>query len=434
MIRASQLTVLVSVAVLVSGVSAWLRNSVTVKPQDEAVPILQHVAIAFNDVNRIELQRGDEQLLFERTDGIWWQTQPFACRMDTSSMVALVERVQGLLLLGDVSGEVSKEAIGLGQGAHSLSLATTTNKITIHLGRLMLGGRAYASVDDGVPVVVSQSLHRLAVETDHRYWRDIRLFPDMAVDIQRIERRIDNDTLVIDQSSGKWMIREPVSARVHEAALVEWIGRLASLKLGSFVVDEPEDLALFSLLSPRASIAVTNSAGDTRMLLIGGRVSAGSQDRYVKLNDTPMVFRMQWDALSQLFPSTEIIAAPTGSGVSLFDVKRIRIAIKNGETILRRELEAWVDETRGDRVVDQAEVRQLLEWLLESHPTSVAIGPYPRELQVATITFEGYDRMPMDTVRIAVQDDGNWILDNGEHVLRLHPAEAGKVLAHFSTD
>ena len=434
MIRASQLTVLVSVAVLVSGVSAWLRNSVTVKPQDEAVPILQHVAIAFNDVNRIELQRGDEQLLFERTDGIWWQTQPFACRMDTSSMVALVERVQGLLLLGDVSGEVSKEAIGLGQGAHSLSLATTTNKITIHLGRLMLGGRAYASVDDGAPVVVSQSLHRLAVETDHRYWRDIRLFPDMAVDIQRIERRIDNDTLVIDQSSGKWMIREPVSARVHEAALVEWIGRLASLKLGSFVVDEPEDLALFSLLSPRASIAVTNSAGDTRMLLIGGRVSAGSQDRYVKLNDTPMVFRMQWDALSQLFPSTEIIAAPTGSGVSLFDVKRIRIAIKNGETILRRELEAWVDETRGDRVVDQAEVRQLLEWLLESHPTSVAIGPYPRELQVATITFEGYDRMPMDTVRIAVQDDGNWILDNGEHVLRLHPAEAGKVLAHFSTD
>ena len=434
MIRASQLTVLVSVAVLVSGVSAWLRNSVTVKPQDEAVPILQHVAIAFNDVNRIELQRADERLLFERTDGIWWQTQPFACRMDTSSMVALVERVQGLLLLGDVSGEVSKEAIGLGQGAHSLSLATTTNKITIHLGRLMLGGRAYASVDDGVPVVVSQSLHRLAVETDHRYWRDIRLFPDMAVDIQRIERRIDNDTLVIDQSSGKWMIREPVSARVHEAALVEWIGRLASLKLGSFVVDEPEDLALFSLLSPRASIAVTNSAGDTRMLLIGGRVSAGSQDRYVKLNDTPMVFRMRWDALSQLFPSTEIIAAPTGSGVSLFDVKRIRIAIKNGETILRRELEAWVDETRGDRVVDQAEVRQLLEWLLESHPTSVAIGPYPRELQVATITFEGYDRMPMDTVRIAVQDDGNWILDNGEHVLRLHPAEAGKVLAHFSTD
>ena len=432
MIRASQLWVLVLIAVLVSGVSFWLRTSGTVKPSDEAVPFLQHVELDFNDVNRIGLQRGDEQLLFERTDGIWWQTLPFSCRMDTASMVTIVERVQGLLLLGTISGEVSKDAIGLGQGAHSLLLATTTNEVTIHLGRLMFGGRAYASVDDGAPVVVSQSLHRLALDMDHRYWRDIRLFPDMAVDMQRIERRIDNDMLVIDQSSGKWMIQEPVSARVHEAALVEWIGRLASVKLGSFVVDEPQDLALFSLQSPRASIAVTNSNGDTKTLHIGGRVSAGSQDRYVKLKNTPMVFRMSWKALSQLFPSPEIIAAPTGSGVSPYDVKRIRIATSTGETILRRELEAWVDETSGDRIEDQAKVRELLAWLLDLHPTSVAIGPYPRELQVATITFEGYDRMPMDTVRIAMQDNGDWILDNGEHVLRLHPAETGEVLAHFT--
>jgi len=62
---------------------------------------------------------------------------------------------------------------------------------------------------------------------------------------------------------------------------------------------------------------------------------------------------------------------------------------------------------------------------------SIAIGPYPRSLQVATITFEGYDRMPMDTVRIAKQEDGQWILDNGENVLRLHPIDAGKVLLPF---
>ncbi|HJN71384.1 MAG TPA: hypothetical protein QF528_02215, partial [Phycisphaerales bacterium] len=131
-------------------------------------------------------------------------------------------------------------------------------------------------------------------------------------------------------------------------------------------------------------------------------------------------------------PSAEIIAAPTGSGVSPFDIKRIRIASKDKDTILRRELETWVDETRGDKVIEQEDVRALLLWILESHPVSVAIGPYPRKLQVATITLEGYDRMPMDTVRVAKQEDGSWILDNGENVLRLHPADAGEVLVPFT--
>jgi hypothetical protein len=140
---------------------------------------------------------------------------------------------------------------------------------------------------------------------------------------------------------------------------------------------------------------------------------------------------MNWQALSQLFPTAEIIAAPTGSGVSPFDIKRVRIASKDSETMLRRELNTWVDETRGDKIVEQEDIRALLSWILESRPVSVAIGPYPRKLQVATITFEGYDRMPLDTVRVAQQKDGSWILDNGENVLRLHSEDTGEVLELF---
>jgi hypothetical protein len=296
---------------------------------------------------------------------------------------------------------------------------------------MTFGGRAYAAIGESQPVMVSQSLHRLALDTDHRYWRDIRLFPELSINAQRIERRIDDDVLSLSRSTGNWMIQEPVSSRVHVAALTDWIGRLASVKLGSFVIDEPEDLALFSLLSPRASLAITDEHGETRTILVGGRVSAGSKNRYVKLENVPMVFSMSWDSLSQLFPTAELIADPTGSGVSAFDIKRMRLATKEGETTLRRELETWVDETKGDKVVNAQDIHALLTWLLEASPVSVAIGPYPRTLQVATVTFEGYDRMPMDTVRIAKQEDGSWILDNGENVLRLHAEDAGHVLLPF---
>jgi len=431
MIRTTHVWILVLVAVFLSGLSTWHRTSSVKQQKSEVVLLLPQDTINFNGVVKISLDRGVEELVFERKDGIWLQTQPFVCKMDTPSMMTLIERAQGLLQLGHIDRDVSLETLGLGENARSLTLTTKDDSLTILLGRMTFGGRAYAAIGNGQPVIVSQSLHRLAIDTDHRYWRDIRLFPTLAVDAQRIERRIDDDTLLLSRSTGNWMIQEPVSARVHDAALTEWIGRLASVKLGSFVVDQPDDLALFSLLSPRASLTITDSNGEIRTILIGGRVSAGSQNRYVKLVNIPMVFSMNWKALSQLFPTAELIAAPTGSGVSAFDVKRIRIATKESETNLRRELETWVDETRGDKVVDSEDVRALLMWLVEAHPTSIAIGPYPRSLQVATITFEGYDCMPMDTVRIAKQEDGQWILDNGENVLRLHPIDAGKVLLPF---
>ncbi len=431
MIRTAHVWLLVFVALVLSVCSMWQRSIEVIDHQDKVVLLLPESAITSSDIETITLNRENEEIVFERIDGIWWQTKPFVCRMDTNSMMNVIDRAQGVLQIGVVEGDVTKETLGLGEHANSITLATKNETIEIALGRMTLGGRAYAAVSGGQPVIVSQSLHRLALDTDHRYWRDIRLFPELAIDVERIERRIDDDVLSLSRKSGKWMIQEPVSARVHDDALTEWIGRLASVKLGSFVADEPEDLALFSLLSPRASLAITDSTGRTQTILIGGRVSAGSQNRYVKLEHTPMVFSMNWDALSQLFPTAEIIAAPTGSGVSPFDIKRIRITSKGGETTLRRELETWVDETRGDNVVELENVRALLSWILESRPVSVAIGPYPRTLQVATMTLEGYDRMPMDTVRIARQEDGSWILDNGENVLRLHPADAGEVLGLF---
>jgi hypothetical protein len=68
---------------------------------------------------------------------------------------------------------------------------------------------------------------------------------------------------------------------------------------------------------------------------------------------------------------------------------------------------------------------------LETKPLSVAIAPYPRDQEVATITLVGYDSVPLDTVRIALDESGQWILENGDNVLRLHPTESGEVLAPF---
>ena len=49
----------------------------------------------------------------------------------------------------------------------------------------------------------------------------------------------------------------------------------------------------------------------------------------------------------------------------------------------------------------QKKSNTLMNWLLETKPPSVAIGQYPIDAEIATITLEGYDKFPLDTVRVA---------------------------------
>jgi len=391
--------------------------------------LMKDVSVQFDNIQTIEISKDGKDVVYENIEGIWSQTSPFEMRMDAVSMLALVETVQGLIVLGELLDPTSSMSLGLGEDATTVSLFDGDASVTIRLGRKTLGGRAYAQRGTEDPVLVDQSLHRRVIDMDHREWRDIRLFPDFAIDGVRIERHVVNDRLLLERKGGDWTMREPVSARVDQEMMLEWIGKLAAARIGSFVMDNPHDLGVFGLDNPSATFETTDIKGNSHELWIGDRASAGSQDRYVLVDGQPVVYKMRWEGLSQLFPIPEMFVDATASGISRFDVKRFTIRSGRMSIQLHRELDRWLD---GDGVlVDYDAVNRLLQWVLDTKSTSVALNPYPRELEVATIVFEGYDLAPLDTVRIARNEQGQWMLENGDHVLRLHPTESGGVLEQF---
>jgi hypothetical protein len=224
---------------------------------------------------------------------------------------------------------------------------------------------------------------------------------------------------------------EPVSTRVDTDILIEWIGRIAVARVHSFVVDSPDDVSLFGLENPVATFSVTDRNGVTHTLLVGSRVSSGSQDRFAMMEGRPVVYQIRWETLSPLFPAPEVFVDATGSSVSRFDIKQITIRTKDSETVLIRNLEQWLNENGVP--FDTVEVNTLMNWILETKPPSVTIGQYPKDAEIATITLVGYDKLPLDTVRIAREQsgDGRIILENGDHVLRLHHPDSTEALAPF---
>ena len=142
--------------------------------ENEVVALVDDSLLHFDAIKSISIQRDSMLLEFEKKDGAWMQVAPFRLRMDPTSMRALIESVQGLQIIGALSEEPSDEVIGVAEGANFIELSDGTRTVRVILGRKTLGGRAYAKINGGVPVLIGQSLHRRAIDMDYRLWRDIR--------------------------------------------------------------------------------------------------------------------------------------------------------------------------------------------------------------------------------------------------------------------
>ena len=431
MISTRDIWILLIISIISTGLTLSIRNSNTTTKSQTTQLLVSNSDVQFDSIQSIRLTRDGIDLAFEKMDSQWWQLEPFRVKMDSVSMEALIHGVQAVQQLGILDESENTSVIGVDDSANSISLSDGNNVITIQLGRKTLGGRAYARVDLSGAVIVDQSLHRLAVEMDYRLWRDNRFFPDFTINGNRIERLFNGDKLVLDRSSGRWEMLEPVLTRVDSDILVEWIGRIAVARVSSFVVDSPDDLSLFGLETPVATFSVSARNGVTHTLLVGSRVSSGSQDRFAMMEGRPVVYQIRWETLSPLFPAPEVFVDATGSSVSRFDVKQITIRTKDSKVVLIRNLEQWLNENGVP--YNTEEVGTLMNWILETKPPSVTIGQYPRDSEIATITLEGYDKLPLDTVRVArkTSGDGRIILENGDHVLRLHHSDSIDALAPF---
>jgi hypothetical protein len=429
MIPKRDIVILFVVTILSLGTALSLRSTSQTGTSLLVETLVDKQSLRFDAVQEITVDRDNQTFVFSLIDGSWNQVTPFPQTMDPSSMTALIESVQGLQVLGTLTKDTSDDVLGLDAESNYIELFDGIDRVRVILGRKTLGGRGYAKLQKGEPVLVGQSLHRRAIDMDHRLWRDVRLFPDFAIDGELIERDVQGDRLVLKRIQGRWEMLEPVPARLNQDMLTEWVGKLAAARVGMYVIDEPTNLTPFGLEVPTATFATTTGNGVKRTLLIGGRVAAGSQDRYVMFDGSPVVFRMTMDALNQLFPVPEMFVDSTGSSVSKFDVKQVIIRTGGKEIQVTRNLDRWVGEN--DIPVDSAEINSLLHWILEGNPVSVAISPFPLNLEIATVTLVGYDLSPLDTVRIALDESEQWILENGDNVLRLHPSESGKALAPF---
>jgi hypothetical protein len=392
-----------------------------------------------NDVDRITLRRGDETLIFARDETGWWQTSPFRFPMDPFSIRQLVVLASELRVLDVIETQpgdkaTSLAALRLDPPAATLTFGWGEESASLHLGRRGVAGRAYLRRAELPSVyVVDAEFHDRAIDMDDREWRDRAIFRGIDADANKITRVQGDVTLVLARQAQQWDMLQPSVTRADADAMSALLSDIARMQVGGFVLDEPDDLASFGLDAPIATLEIQSSTPTitddgteivpkTQRLLVGAQAAAGTQDRFAMVDGRPVVFRLPAAAIIQVFlQPVEYLIDARGSGAAPADVKTIVIRHDGNELRFVRHLEEWKHE-RGEDIltVPYAYVEQLLRQLTSLRAPRIVRRPYPQEAEVAVITMFGYDRRPLDTVRLVRDPDTReWALENGDNVLRI---------------
>ena len=373
----------------------------------------------------------------------WQQTEPFPVGIDTYSLRQLGSTAQGLVRVDSIEIPDPESAGRLGLNPAAATITWTwqeddeTRSRTVGLGNRTLAGRAWVRLDDDPDqaALVDADLHVKVLETDMRYLRNRMLAPDAGPETEQIVVEAGNERMELLRTDSGWQLIEPVRTRGDDAAIADWLARIARSRAAGFLHDQPERLDRFGLAEPIGVLALRSrsvagtsdedSADRSRVILLGDPIGVGSPDRYGLIDGSPTVIRLDGETQQVLVPAAATLVDATGSGVIREDIAGIEIQTAEEALSIERDFDGWRAYLGQDEPVeiDRAPVERLMKQLTESRAGEILLVPFPREMQHAIVILYGFDGSPIDTIRIATDPKGgNWALENGDDVLRVFPA------------
>lgn len=415
-------------------VSWWLVRGERVSRTSADQPFLAE-GLPVDRITDVEIDFRDGELItLQRTGNQWVQRKPFPVGVDAytarqlATTATTLRGLKGFPL--DDPADPRRARLGLESPPATITWRWDEGSLTLKLGNVTMGGRAWVALEDGAYAwLVDSSLHARLFDIDPRLWRDGGLLPDAGVETRVVAIEAGGQQLLLEKQPAGWVMLAPVTTRADAASIEDWLARLSRARALGYLYDQPDDLARFGLEPPIATIQLQGRLEDDRtVLLLGDPIGIGSPDRYALVEGSPTILRLGEDVQRVLVPSTGMLVDPTGTAVVREDVARLEIRHPSGvgDFSLAREFDGWLLTPEGgsSRPVSRAAAAGLLGQLTEARASEISFSDYPVELEQAVVVLYDFDGSPLDAIRIIREEnDGRWALENGDDVLRIFSVE-----------
>ncbi|HZW30491.1 MAG TPA: DUF4340 domain-containing protein [Isosphaeraceae bacterium] len=343
------------------------------------------------EIRRVEVDRGDEHLVFERRGrgpGRWQMVEPLDVAAEPTRLETLVRNLHDLRKspqAGTIEGEAA--TFGLDPPAATVRLFAGTDDrpvATLDIGKTN-GGIRYVRPVGSTGIEVADAKLLTPLDQPVTTWRQpvVMGVPTFQVASVTITRRrpgeagkgakpVGPEPQVIRaerQPSGRWRLTAPLAVPANGAKIESLLAALASLRVldipKGFVADNVKDFTPFGLTEPRFTVELkTDRPEDEPVVLDVGKLVPDQPDRaYVRQGGQDDVVVVNAKALGEIPESPTSLRSQQVTELVPGAVTAIEVRTRSDIFRLTRDASGWEltspTPARADTPAVQAFLNQL---------------------------------------------------------------------------
>jgi hypothetical protein len=249
-----------------------------------------------NKVTRLEIKKGDQITLLERSDNDTWELRkPLEVKADKTEVTSILSEFQYMKKISSIEDATDLKSYGLEEPVFVASLWTGTTgqgkkSHTIYVGSKRVGGdEVYIRLEDSdeillIPGTLSDKLGKSVSDLRSKKVFDIETAAVENVDVQCASGEI----ISCVRKGNDWRFTKPVSDLCDNKKVVEIINKLKNLKIDTndFLTEDDSNLSKYGLDMPKVTVAI-KQRGRTEMVLFGHTLD---DKVYTKRKDAPSIF------------------------------------------------------------------------------------------------------------------------------------------------
>lgn len=245
------------------------------------------------DVTSVQLTYPDREVALVKDGDQWKMTKPVETRGDESAMKNIVNSV--------VTCEVTRELEDPSSDLKTYGLDTPFATITLGLkdGKQLpkvrfgnttpVGASAYAKRDGEQAVLLTSSTCRTAVDKQIKDLRDKTLVEFEDDDVQGFQIERPGDVVSVERKDGSWKI-SPGDFAADSNTVRTYLSSMRTVRAVEFPDDQPGDLSVYGLDSPRLRVRIRLSGSEERTIEFGDELA--NKSSYVRVGDRPGVYEV----------------------------------------------------------------------------------------------------------------------------------------------
>ncbi len=280
----------------------------------------QPLSFELQDVQQIQLRRGEETIIFRHTDGSWMLEAPVVGAAESQAVTDLLlnlrsARVLRTISMRDVPAQKQESYLsewGLKSPALSVQWKTADKQFELWIGRktpsedamwVRLKNDPQADVYV-LDAAILPALEKKLVEWRSRalYQKSFRMIEQLTVEQAAVENRAQQSwEFSREKMRAEWKMQKPMVARADREQVQGWLQELCELQIDEFAADAPTNPGLYGLITPAYQIGLADSnRGAPRTLLIGAAAPQKPGFIYAKWQNQPSIFTLPREPLLAL--------------------------------------------------------------------------------------------------------------------------------------